>query len=98
MRFELLLAALPFALAAPTIQARAPVVLPREGHAVPGKWIVKLKNDALEDVLEKALKLLNKDADHVFGFGKFKGFSAELSDNLVNILSLLPGVSYIREE
>jgi hypothetical protein len=96
MRFELFLAALPFALAAPTIQTRAPIILPREGHAVPGKWILKMKNDALGHLLEDIFTKLNKDPEHVYEFGKFKGFSAELSDNLVEVLSRMPGVSELK--
>jgi hypothetical protein len=98
MRFELLIAALPFALAAPTIQTRAPIILPREGHAVPGKWILKMKNDALGNLLQDIFNLLNKDPEHIYGFGNFKGFSAELSDSLVDILSRMPGVSQTNDE
>ena len=86
MRLELILATiLPLALA-------APVLKPRAGHAIPGKYIVKMKNDALQDVVEEALKFLSKGPDHVYGFGKYKGFSAEIADDIVDLLSNLPFV------
>jgi O-antigen ligase len=85
MRFELFAAALlPLALAAP-----APLIRPRAGQAIPGKYIVKMKNDALQDVVEEALKYLSKKPAHVYGFGKYKGFAAELADDLVELLQNL---------
>ena len=70
----------------------APIITPRAGSIIPGKYIVKMKSDAAQDVLEAALKLLKKDPDNVFAFGKFKGFSGELSDAVVQLISKLPGV------
>lgn len=70
----------------------APVLYPRAGQAVPGKWIVKMNNDVLDDVVQEALKFLSKGPEHVYGFGKYKGFAAEISDDIVQILSKLPGV------
>jgi hypothetical protein len=88
MRSELILAALlPLALS-------APVIRPRAGQAIPGKYIVKMKNDALEDIVEQALKFLSKSPDHVYGFGKYKGFAAEMADDIVELLSNFPGVCF----
>lgn len=90
MRFELVLAAaLPLALA-------APVITPRAGQVIPGKYIVKFKNDALQDVVEGALALLKKSPDHVYSFGKYKGIAGEISDSVVELLAALPGVSYLQ--
>ncbi|KAF2020973.1 subtilisin-like serine protease-like protein PR1A [Aaosphaeria arxii CBS 175.79] len=98
MRYEFLIAALPIALAAPTVQPRAPVILPRAGSAIPGKWIVKVRDGAAGTVLDQALATLKKDPDHVFGFGKFKGFSGQLSDSTVSVISLIPGIEYIEQD
>lgn len=92
MRYAALIAAiLPLAFG-------APVLYPRAGQAVPGKWIVKMNNDVLDDIVEEALKLLTKDPEHVYGFGKYKGFAAEISDDIVELLSKLPGVDYIEQD
>jgi hypothetical protein len=88
MQLTLLLAALPLTAFA------APVITPRAGSIIPGKYIVKLKSDSAQTVLDAALKLLKKDPDNVFGFGNFKGFSGELSDAVVEVLSKLPGVCF----
>jgi hypothetical protein len=86
MRYAALIAAiLPLAFG-------APVIYPRAGQAVPGKWIVKMNNDVLDDIVEEALKFLTKEPEHVYGFGKYKGFAAEISDDIVELLSNLPGV------
>jgi subtilisin family serine protease len=92
MQLTLLLAALPLAAFA------APVITPRAGAIIPGKYIVKLKSDAAQDLLEAALKLLNKDPDDIFAFGKFKGFSASLSDDIVDLLTKFSGVDYIEKD
>jgi subtilisin family serine protease len=92
MQLTLLLAALPLTALA------APVITPRAGAIIPGKYIIKLKSDAAQEILEGALKLLNKDPDNVFTFGKFKGFSASLSDDIVDILSKFAGIDYIEKD
>jgi hypothetical protein len=89
MRFELaVLATVPLALA-------APVITPRAGTVIPGKYIVKFKSDAIQDVVGNAIKLLQKSPDHVYGFGKYKGLAAEMSDEIVELIAALPGVSSI---
>jgi len=93
MKLSLLLALLPVVLALP-----APVILPRAGSAIPGKYIIKLKNENTEELIKGALKLLNKDPAHVYNFGKFAGFAAELDDNLVQIIRSFPGVDYIEQD
>jgi subtilisin family serine protease len=88
----LLLAALPLTTLA------APIITPRAGVIIPGKYIVKMKSDAAQAILDAALKLLKTDADDVFSFGQFKGFSASLSDDIVQILSKFSGVDYIEKD
>lgn len=93
MKLSLLLALLPVVLALP-----APIIVPRAGSPIPGKFIVKMKNENVQELINTALKLLNKDPAHVYNFGKFGGFAAELNDNLVQILRNLPGVEYIEQD
>lgn len=88
MKLSVLLAILPVVLALP-----APVIIPRAGAPIPGKFIVKMKNQNLENLINTALKLLKKDPAHVYKFGGFGGFAAEMSDDIVELLRNLPGVS-----
>lgn len=85
MRLSLLLAVLPVVLA-------APVINPRAGTIIPGKYIVKMKNDALQEALQGALDLLEKTPHHTYSFGSYKGFAAEMTDAIVALVSKLPGV------
>ncbi|KAF2626159.1 oryzin precursor [Macroventuria anomochaeta] len=94
MQLTLLLSLLPaMALALP-----APVLQPRAGTPIPGKYIVKLKNQNLQVLIEDALKLLKKDPAHVYQFGNFGGFAAEMSDDIVKLLQNFPGVDYIEQD
>lgn len=91
---SLLAALAPFAFAAPVANEEvAPLLSPRAGIAIPGKYIVKFKNDAVQDIVDKALAFLNRDPDQVFKIGKWQGIAAEISDDIVEILRRLPGVS-----
>lgn len=87
MKLSVLIALLPAVLALP-----APVIVPRAGTPIPGKFIVKMKNQNLENLINTALKLLKKDPAHVYKFGAFGGFAAEMSDDIVDLLRNLPGV------
>lgn len=89
MKLSLLLALLPAVLALP-----APVLIPRAGSPIPGKYIVKMKNGNLESLINNALKLLNKDPAHLYNFGGFGGFAAEMNDQVVQLLRNLPGVRF----
>ena len=98
MQLTLLLSLLPaLALAAPA-PVPAPVLLPREGSPIPGKYIVKMQNKNLQTLIEGALKLLQKDPAHVYQFGNFGGFAAEMSDDIVKLLRVYPGVEYIEQD
>jgi hypothetical protein len=93
MKLSLLLALLPAVLALP-----APVIIPRAGSPIPGRYIVKMKNENLEALINTALKLLRKDPAHVYKFGGFGGFSADMADDIVELLRNLPGVSVTATE
>lgn len=88
MKLSILLAFLPAVLALP-----APVIVPRAGSPIPGRYIVKMKNQNLDVLINTALKLLKKDPAHVYKFGGFGGFAADMADDIVEALRRLPGVS-----
>jgi hypothetical protein len=89
MKLSILLALLPVTLALP-----APVIVPRAGSPIPGRYIVKMKNEGLQNLIDAALKLLRKDPEHVYKFGEFSGFAADMADDIVELLRKLPGVSF----
>lgn len=79
-------ALLPLALAAPVIQ-------PRAAQLIPGNYIVKLKDGATERHLQNAIKQLDSaKAKHVYRAGRFKGFAARLSPQVLDAVSQLPEV------
>ena len=88
MKLSLLLALLPVALALP-----APVIVPRAGSPIPGRYIVKMKNENLQALIDAALKVLKKDPVHDYKFAGFGGFTADMADDIVELLQNLPGVS-----
>ena len=93
MQLSLLLAMLPLALAAPApVPEPAPFLRPRAGSAIPGRYIVKMKNENLDSLVNSALKVLKKDPRHVYKFGAFGGFAADLSDDTLDLLRHFPGV------
>jgi hypothetical protein len=87
MKLSVLLALLPLALAAP-----APMIVPRAGSPIPGRYIVKMQNQNFQELIDAALKLLRKDPAHVYGFGGFGGFAADMADDIVDLIRNLPGV------
>ncbi|PSN73718.1 subtilisin-like serine protease-like protein PR1A [Corynespora cassiicola Philippines] len=91
MRFDLFIAAIPAVLAAPVIQ-------PRAGQAIPGQYIVKFKDNAISTAANDALSLLSKSPKHVYAFGKYRGFAAELSDDIVKKLSARADIEYIEQD
>jgi subtilisin family serine protease len=101
----LALAAAAVALPAPLILP-APVALPtpapllpaRQGSSVPGRFIVKMKNNSLASLINNALNLLDGEADHVYDFGDFSGFAAEMSDDVLDTICRLPGVEYVEQD
>lgn len=96
---SLLAALAPFAIAAPIANEEiAPLLAPRAGSAIPGKYIVKFKNDAVQNIVDRALAFLNRDPDQVFQIGNWRGIAGEISDDIVEILRRLPGVEYIEQD
>lgn len=85
MHSAILLALLPYVLA-------APLIIPRGAALVPGKFIVKLKAEASKENLEEAKALLAKSPDHEFDFGGFTGFSGSVSPSAIAKLQALDAV------
>ncbi|UPX16291.1 uncharacterized protein EKO05_0006700 [Ascochyta rabiei] len=76
----------------------APLLEARDGTAITGKYIVKMKDGGLIDTTQIALALLKKDASQVFNFGKFQGFAAEMSDSVLNVMRRLPSFDYVERD
>ncbi|KAJ4295281.1 hypothetical protein N0V90_007292 [Kalmusia sp. IMI 367209] len=92
MRFELTLAFLPLVFG-------APIITPRSGQVIPGKYIIKFKNNGFATTaVNGALNMLPKAPAHTYTLNSFKGFAAELSDDMVNKLASLPNVEYIEKD
>lgn len=87
MRFDFItLAFLPVVLG-------APVLTPRAGQVIPGRYIVKFKeSDFTTSAIDSALALLPAAPAHTYTLKNFKGFAGELSDELVKTISALPNV------
>jgi hypothetical protein len=86
MRFEVLLALLPVALA-------APLLTPRAGTVIKDRYIVKFKDSEMSTASDAAMSLLPKAPAHVYNLGKFKGFAAEFNTEVLSKLQALPSVS-----
>ncbi|KAJ8114398.1 hypothetical protein OPT61_g3718 [Boeremia exigua] len=76
----------------------APVIVPRAGAPVSGRYIVKMKPIGIEKNIITALKQLGRNPAHIYSFGNFKGFAAELSETTLALLRWLPGIEYIEQE
>ncbi|KAK3386218.1 peptidase S8/S53 domain-containing protein [Sordaria brevicollis] len=88
-------------MAAPSapIDKRAPILEARAGtKVVPGKYIVKLREGASDDVLDKAVKKLgNGKAEHVYKHA-FRGFAGRIDDKVLDEIRSLPDVEYVEQE
>jgi hypothetical protein len=87
MKLSVLLALLPLALAAP-----APIIIPRASDPIPGSYIVKMKDCNLEELQNRIDQHLKKDATHVYNFGNFCGFAADMTDDNVELFRNLDDV------
>lgn len=98
MKLSLFLVALPLAFARPSTLRRreqpAPVLRPRDGEAIPNKYIVVLKEDDGEFTIQSSLSALTVDPEHVYNAEGFKGFAAELDDETLATLQDDPTVGF----
>ncbi|KAK3369878.1 alkaline protease-like protein [Podospora didyma] len=101
-----ILALLPLALAAPApvteelLQTRAepaPVILPREGKLIPGKYIVKLKDGASDATIDAIIAKVAGSPSHVYK-GKFKGFASKIDAATLAKIQALNDVEFIEQE
>jgi hypothetical protein len=89
MQLLTLAALLPFVLAVPV----APVLKPRAAQLIPENYIVKLKDGASESSLQDAIRHVKAgNAKHVYRSGRFKGFAAKLSPQVLDAVRQLPEV------
>jgi len=91
MHASVLLALLPYVLA-------APVITPQGAQLIPGKFIVKLKPEATKENLEEAKALISGTPDHEFDFSGFTGFSGAISPSAIKKLQALDAVEYIHQD
>ncbi|KAK1765483.1 subtilisin-like protein [Phialemonium atrogriseum] len=100
MHVSSLLALVPLALAAPAPASRsAPVIQPRGGQVVPGKYIVKLRDGASDSALNAAVsKLGSTKADHVYKGAHFKGFASKIDAKTLETIQNIPEVDYIEQD
>jgi len=88
-----LLAFVPLILAAP-----APILKPRAGQAIPGKYIVVMKPTAKPTALSALLDKIDGTPDHVFDLAKFKGISGNIGSSLLTIIKNMAEVDYIEQD
>lgn len=96
MYFFTVLTLLSLASCAPAdLTKRAPIFKPSTGQLIPNKYIVKLKDSALEDELYAAVSTLSdiEKVSYIYNGGRFKGFALELDDKSLSDLQQHRSVS-----
>lgn len=96
MRFSTILALLPFAAAAPyntgeTVMKRAPLIVPRGGRHIPGKYIVRMKSGVISTSVTSAVSSIKAEADHQYTHA-FSGFAATMDDDELEKIRSNPDV------
>jgi hypothetical protein len=97
MRAATLLSLIPLAAAAPHMTAKrdspAPVLIPRGGNHIDGKYIVRMKKDVVGTAaVTSAISSIKADADYEYKTG-FSGFAATLEAAELESLRNNPSVS-----
>ncbi|KAI1126097.1 oryzin precursor [Nemania abortiva] len=93
--FSLLLAA-PLVLAAPLLEAK--------GKAIPGKWIVVMKEDYEVGVTSSEKRGVLKAVEslvtprHTYNMGSFKAYAMDASDEMISNIAKLDDVAYIEPD
>ncbi|KAI8952899.1 subtilisin-like protease PR1K [Xylaria longipes] len=99
MRSAAILAALPLALAVPSNRASpAPLLKPRNGNVIEGKYIVKMKSSAGVEILEAHKNLVASKVDYTYNSNQFTGFAASMTAEEVEALQNMPDVEYIEHD
>jgi subtilisin family serine protease len=75
----------------------APVLAPRNAQLVEGKYIIKMKGDAVGTATESAISSVAADADYVYKTN-FRGFASSLTAEELKALQDDPNVEYIEQD
>nr|ANV82734.1 cuticle-degrading-prorease [Cordyceps fumosorosea] len=94
MRLSIIAAVIPLAIAAPVVEP-APLLEARGSQAIPGKYIVKLKDSATIGIMEAQAKV--SSTGHVYK-NVIKGFSASLTKQELERLRNDPDVEHIEQD
>ncbi|KAL6868834.1 hypothetical protein ACO1O0_000156 [Amphichorda felina] len=97
MRAATLLALIPMAAGLPSVQRQAPVLVPRGGNQIDGKYIVRMKNNAMSTAVDSAISSITAKADYTYSRG-FSGFAASLTPEELEKLKSNPNVDYIEQD
>ncbi|KAI0527876.1 subtilisin-like protease PR1K [Xylaria bambusicola] len=99
MRSAAIIAALPLALAAPSKRASpAPLLKPRSGDIIEGKYIVKMRAGSDVSILESHKSLVANKVDYTYNSHKFTGFAVSMTEEEVKALQDMPDVEYIEHD
>ncbi|KAI1754385.1 subtilisin-like protease PR1K [Xylaria castorea] len=99
MRSAAILAALPLALAAPSERSSpAPLLKPRNGDVIEGKYIVKMKSSSGVQILEAHKNMVASKVDYTYNSNQFAGFAASMTAEEVEALQNMPDVEYIEHD
>ncbi|KAI0861948.1 oryzin precursor [Xylaria cubensis] len=94
MRLFGLLLATPLALAAPLLETR--------GKAIPGKWIVVMKENYEANVVSGQKRSVAVETlvtpKHTYSMGNFKAYAMDASDDIINKVAELDSVAYIEPD
>jgi hypothetical protein len=99
MKFALLALLPAVALATPTpapapVPAPAALVVPQLGALIPGRYIVKMKPNIVQSLIDAALAVLKTIPLHTYNFDNFIGFAADMSPQTLQLMRLVPGVRH----
>ena len=97
MRAATLLALVPMAAALPSVHRQAPVLVPRGGNQIEGKYIVRMKSNSVSASVESAISSIAAEADYTYARG-FTGFAASLTPEELEKLKNNPNVDYIEQD
>lgn len=75
-----------------TFALPAPVIPPRAGSPIPGRYVVKIQRHNYAAILRAARNMLKREPIYVYDFGDFGGFTADMTDDIVERIRRLPGV------
>lgn len=76
----------------------APLLEARQGQTIPGKYIVKMRDNSASDTITGAVRLSDARLTHVYRINEFQGFAATLNATQIAILRRLPTVEYVEKD